>query len=295
VNENDLREAMHTTLATLPEPPPMDVTATLAAGRRAVRRRSALAVGGSAAAVLALGVLIAGPGQHWFTGGGTWDATAAGQPSAPAPPAHDQRSPEPTATPAAPGDKTAPSWPTEAPGKPQQDATARSGPRYKQGERLLEELLTVVPDGWATPTGTAADGIPLRDHQAAVEDKAWGYLASAAVAKDGGTGRLLAEVYTKGNGLPAEPCALARSFWRLGGTCEVVTVHGTRVGVVVEPGADDRLDQWAAFRHPDGIVVYVAQSRMATNGDPAMPALRELPLSVRELAAAATDQRFHLE
>ena len=38
----------------------------------------------------------------------------------------------------------------------------------------------------------------------------------------------------------------------------------------------------------------IAQSRMATNGDAELPPLAELPLSVPELAALATDARFHL-
>jgi hypothetical protein len=65
--------------------------------------------------------------------------------------------------------------------------------------------------------------------------------------------------------------------------------------VVVKPGDDNRLDQWAAYRHSDGIVVYVAQSRMATNGEPGLAELTELPLSVDGLADLAVDPRFHLE
>ena len=138
----------------------------------------------------------------------------------------------------------------------------------------------MVPDGYTEPTGTTDDGTPLQYHQAAVEEKSWGYLAWVAVAKNGGTGQLLAEVHTIDNGLPTEMCPLARTFWRMGGTCQVVTTGGSKVGVVVRPGADDRLDQWAAYRHPDGTVVYVAQSRAATSGDPSMRPLSKVPLSV---------------
>ena len=128
-----------------------------------------------------------------------------------------------------------------------------------------------------------------------VEDRSWSYLATVATARAGGTGRLLAEVHTAGNGLPTGPCALARAFWSMGGDCQEVDSGGREVGVVVQPGADQRIDQWAAYRHPDGIVVYVAQSRFATNGDTGLRPLTALPLSVPELAALAVNPRFHLE
>lgn len=129
------------------------------------------------------------------------------------------------------------------------------------------------PDPCLSPTtGSARDGIPLQDHQAAVEDKAWGYLASVAVRRHDRTGRLLAEVHTVGNGLPSSPCRLARAFWMMGGECQVVTTGGTEVGVVV----------------------YVAQSRNATNAESEFRPLTELPLTVRELAALAVQPRFHL-
>ena len=42
-------------------------------------------------------------------------------------------------------------------------------------------------------------------------------------------------------------------------------------------------------------MVYVAQSRQATNGEPGLAGLAELPLSVDGLAGLAVDPRFHLE
>jgi hypothetical protein len=282
MNENDFREALRSTMTTVAEPPPMDSAAAVTAGRRAAGRRAGLSAAGAAAAVLVVAGLAAGPARQWLPGddgaGPAWDA--AGAPSA---------LPTPSARAG-----TKPAWPTEASGKPQQDATARSGPRYEQGRKLFEQLLAVVPDGYTTPTGSARDGIPLQDHQAAVEDKAWGYLASVAVRREGRTGRLLAEVHTPGNGLPTQACKLARAFWGMGGQCDVVAAGGAEVGVVVRPGQDDRLDQWAAYRHPDGTVVYVAQSRNATNADSEFRPLTELPLTVPELAALAVQPRFHL-
>ena len=278
MNEHDLRDALHRTMTTTTVPPPMESAPVLAAGRRVMRRR--MAAGGAAVSVLAVtavalvaGPLLSGPGGD---GGGV---PAAGPPSA-----------APARTPA-PSDKPA----DGSRGVPGDDNTADAGPRYEQGRKLQAELLSVVPEGWTAPTGSTVDGIPLRDHQAAKEGPAWSYLASVAVASGGGTGRLLAEVHTAGNGLPDEPCALARAFWGMGGECRVVTAAGRKVGVVEQPGDDRRLDRWAAYRHPDGIVVYVAQSRRDANGDGGRAPLAELPLTTGELAALAADGRFHLE
>jgi hypothetical protein len=282
VNENDLREAMRASL-TLTTPPPMESAAALAAGRRAVRRRVALTGGGAAAVMIAVTALAVNSGLHVSADG---NAPWAGQPSA-----------APTGTPST-DEHTKPAWPLDGDGQPQEDATARAGERYDQGKKLLEQVLTAVPDGWTTPTGTVDDEIPLQYHQAAVEGdntgSTWGYSANAAVAKDGRTGRLLADVHTAGNGLPKDPCPLAQKFWDLGGTCSVVTVGKAKVGVVTLPAGRDRVDQWAAYRHADGVVVYLAQSRSAANIETDLEPLTKLPLSKQQLAALAVDDRFHL-
>ncbi|MEU9507096.1 hypothetical protein AB0D32_12535 [Micromonospora sp. NPDC048170] len=70
------------------------------------------------------------------------------------------------------------------------------------------------------------------------------------------------------------------------------TVAAAQVGVVVRPGRDDRFDQWAAYRHPDGVVVFVAQG---ANLDDERPGLTTLPFSVQQLAALALNERFHLQ
>jgi hypothetical protein len=122
----------------------------------------------------------------------------------------------------------------------------------------------------------------------------WGYQAQAAVAKDGRAGHLLVEVHTTNNGLSKEPCALARQFWGLEGDCDVVKVGRSEVGVARTTDDTTAVEQWAAYRHPDGVVVYVAQSRQATNGDNVQPPLTNLPLTASQLATLATDDRFHL-
>jgi hypothetical protein len=197
------------------------------------------------------------------------------------------------------GGDTKQPWPTGPDGKPQEDRTARAGDRYDKGVRLLERLVAAVPGGYTAPTDptpNSNDGLGLRYHQAQFADRVngtevWEYMAIAAVAQGDGTGRVLAEVHTPGNTLPTNTCELARAFWGMDGNCQVVTVGTTLVGVARQPGGDSRFDQWAAVRHPDGVVVFVAQS---VRFDDARPALAALPFSTEQLAALAADEQLHL-
>jgi len=286
VNEIELRAAMRA--ATSVAPPEMSSAEALSTGRRAARRRTILTSAAAAAAVAGVMVAAVQVGVPFGRGdGGRVQAGAAPTPSVNAPP---QSTPS--------NDHTKPVWPTEGNGQPQQDATARSGPRYQKGKALLDAVLAAVPGGWSKPDGHTADGSPLRYHQAQISTTTgvgpWEYEAYAAVGKGGKTGRLLAEVHTKGNDLPAEPCALARSFWGMQGHCEVRTVDGKKVGVVVQPTGDDRFDQWAAYRYPDGTVVFVAQSRNASTVGATPSSLGQLPFSATQLAALTLNNSFHL-
>ncbi|MGC1210995.1 MAG: hypothetical protein WA890_06980 [Micromonospora sp.] len=280
MNGEELREALRTEMATITPPPPLNTAAALGAGRRAlIRRRTALACAGSAAVVLAVtGVAaVSVPDAGGFSPAG----------------------PNPQAIPHPTGKGTAEPWPTGPDGRPQEDRTARAGSRYDQGVRLLDEMVSVVPAGYVAPENPAnqpADQMPMRDHQAQFEDKVngvdvWSYTSWAAVAHGERMGRLLVEVHTAGGQLPTEPCALARQFWGMQGDCQVVTVGTAKVGVVIRPTDDRRFDQWAAYRHPDGVVTFVAQ---AAQLDADRPALTKLPFSVPQLASLAVDERFHL-
>ncbi|MGR6317550.1 hypothetical protein Q2K19_05175 [Micromonospora soli] len=283
MNGKQLREALRSEMALTTPPPPLSTTATLAAARRARVRRTIWACAGSAAVVLA----VTGLGAIGIPGLGSSGGL---RPAGPGP----QAIPQPTAK------DTARPWPTGPDGRPQEDRTARAGSRYDQGLRLLDEIVSVVPAGYTAPENPAiqpADQMPLRAHQAQFEDTVngvdvWSYLSSAALAKGERMGRLLVEVHTAGSQLPAEPCALARQFWGMQGECQVVAVGAARVGVVVRPAGDDRLDQWAAYRHPDGVVTFVAQGAKL---DDDRPRLTALPFSVPQLAALAVDERFHLQ
>lgn len=74
-----------------------------------------------------------------------------------------------------------------------------------------------------------------------------------------------------------------------------MSVNGVQIGVVDQPGTDDRFDQWAAYRYPDGTVVFVAQGRVSENlaGIPSKP-LADLPYTVDQLAALTMRTAFRV-
>ncbi|MEO3771719.1 hypothetical protein [Micromonospora sp. B9E7] len=280
MNGEELREALRSEMASTNPPPPLSTGDTLDAARRArLRRRALWASLGSAAVVVA----VTGFAAVGTPGGRVYQP--AGQ--------------RPPVSPGSSVDTKEP-WPTGPDGRPQEDRTARAGSKHDQGVELLNEVVSAVPAGYSTPEDPAnqpADQRTLRTHQAQFEDKVngvdvWSYLSSVAVAQGKGTGRVIVEVHAAGNQLPAEPCMLARGFWGMQGECRVETVGAAQVGVVIRPGSDDRLDQWSAYRHPDGVVVFVAQGAKL---DESRSALTKLPFTVPQLAALAVDERFHLK
>lgn len=276
----ELRDALRSEMAATTPPPPMSTAVALSTARRARLRRGMFwGCIGSAAAVLA----VTGVAALSLPGAGVLDA--GGLIPQVMPWAEDTREP----------------MPTGPDGQPQEDRTARAGARYEQGVRLLNQIVTVIPAGYTAPenpTTATADEIPLRYHQANFEERVdgveiWGYMAYAAVAKGDQMGRVLVEVHTAGNRQASDPCELAQQFWGAKGTCQTVTVGAATVGVVVQPTDERRFDQWAAYRHPDGVVVFVAQGMSIFGSN--RPALSELPFTVEGLAALAADERFHLQ
>ncbi len=281
MREDELREALRGTMAASPPPRPMTANTTIRAARRErLRRLIAWALPSS---VLAVAVIVLATS---IVSGAAGRGLLPGQ--------------RPMPLPITGGDSQQP-WPTGPDGEPQEDRTARVGDRYDAGVRLLERLVAAVPGGHTAPTDptppNSNEGPGLRYHQAQFADsvngtEVWEYMAIAAVAQGDGTGRVLAEVHTRGNALPTGTCELARAFWGMGGDCQVVTVGTTLVGVATrQPEGDSRFDQWAAVRHPDGVVVFVAQS---VRFDDARPALAAPPFSTEQLAALAADEQLHL-
>ncbi|MGH3761274.1 hypothetical protein [Actinophytocola sp.] len=290
MNEQELRHALRATMATTQAPPPMSEIPVLDAARQAARRRRAhwAGVGSAAAAVAVIGVAVVVVAT----------TSGAGGPEAiiPATP--------PTSTTTSGGDKEpsqTQSWPNG-----QTDRTASSGPEFDRGVFLLAQLDAAVPAGYESPddlvgTGDLA-GAPMKDHQAQYADtvdgvEVWEYMADAAVTKGDRVGRLLAEVTTAGNRSTGEGCDLEPGLWGMeADDCTEVVVDGKRVGVFTAPTQRHRaaqFDQWAGYRHDDGTVVFVGQAgyRAFTN----FPPLGELPLSARQLAELAADDRFHLD
>jgi hypothetical protein len=273
MNEQDFRDALRQTMAVSTAPPPMSDDNVLDAARRDRKRRRAMwAGGGSAAAVVAVAVgvvFLASPGSGGGVGVG-------GQP--PQVQSTDQAQPPNT-------EKTEPSLPGE-----QTDRTPASGPQHDKGVALAEALDGVIPAGYASP-----DDPELKTNQANYDDtvngtELWTYSAIAPVTKDGGTGRLIAEVVTPRPDFTGEGCALTAQFWGMKGDCVEVVVDGRKVAVVT-PTGDDRVAQWAGFRHDDGTVVFIAQS-VDYNGTPPLAAP---PLTADQLAALAVDPRFNLD
>lgn len=282
MNEQEFRHALHDTMTAVAEPPPMSETPVLDAARRAQRRRKARWAGaGSAAAVavVALAAVVLGgnsgddaPGGGVQVGGSVTPTASAGGET-----------------------KDTESWPNG-----QTDRTARSGPRFDQGEALLGEVTAVVPAGFGAPDDLvyldpAYSGGPLRRSQAQYRDtvdgvEVWEYQGEQPVTKDGGVGRMFVEVTSPGSGITGDGCDLAPTLWGLEGTCQEKVVDGKRVGVFTATGGRRDFETWAGYRHTDGTVVFVAQSLDYPGS--AMPALTSAPLSTDRLAELAVDPRF---
>jgi hypothetical protein len=284
MDEQDFRASLRDAVSNSTAPPAMRAEQAIRIGRRAARRRMA-ATGGAAIGVAAVVATVA------VAAGGVFGSRGPLQFGAPG-----------VAPSAQPGQSKPNVWPTGPDGNPQQDRTARAGLKYEQGQALGTQLLAVVPAGYTAPNDTGGDQrIPSRYAQAQFEDRVggkdlWTYMATAQVAKGGKVGQLIVEVHDPGlSPAGAGLCGLAATFWSESGTCEVVQVDGTDVAVVTNNGTEQRLDQWAVYQHPDGTVVYFAQSRKPNfAGDATPPSLDVLPLTKTQLAALAKDQRFHV-
>jgi hypothetical protein len=284
--EDQVREALRGAVAASGPPPPMSTTTTLEAARRArLRRRTAWACAGRAAAVAVVAIA---------------SADFAGVPSAaggyrPAAPGGAQH----RASEARPERRDRKPWPAGPDGKPQEDRTARADSRFDQGVRLLDEVVAAVPPdtpargpGQSTTEPDAAAVRPGPVRGAGERHRGVELHAEPRWRRATGPGACWLRYAPRGplGGTPVRADAAVLGDG-MGGDCQVVTVGAVQVGVVVQPTGDDRFDQWAAYRHPDGVVVFVAQSLKHDDG---RPALTKLPLSVEQLAALAVSHRFHL-
>ena len=97
---------------------------------------------------------------------------------------------------------------------------------------------------------------------------------------------------TTPDGKPAtDPCKLAQRFWDGTGPCTIVNVGGKKVGVVTTNGRGC-YDQWAAYRHDDGTVVYLAQAKKSD--DPERSPLTQPVFTTRQLAELVTSATFKI-
>ncbi|MGW7682904.1 hypothetical protein ACWGID_19355 [Kribbella sp. NPDC054772] len=289
MKEEDLSEALHDVMVRSSPPPSMDPASALARARRTRKRRTA-ALTGAAAVTLVVGIG-AGPAlvAH-FTAGrptGPMVASATG-------------TPQPVSTPRAVATVTPKATTTRKSTDPwpegQIDRTATTGPRADRAVALMDELSSSVPAGFTTPNLKYADGRPMRWPQAQYasndgEQDYWDYQAIIPVQKDGRVGQLLAQSTTP-DGKPATtPCKLAQRFWGGTGTCTVIDVAGKKVGVLTTKGRAT-YDQWAAYRHPDGTVVYLAQAKKTD--DQSRSPLTQPVFTPNQLAELVTSANFKI-
>jgi hypothetical protein len=307
MNEHELKSALQDVMVASSPPPPMDPAAALDRAHRAQRRRKATwggGVAGLAVVAIAVGAVLV-PN---LTGGDGVARVGAQQPESNAPSATP---PSVTVTVSPPPSAGLPTTGTGLPAgtstpwpNGQTDRTATSGPRADKSVAVLNDLVSSLPAGLKAEDKTRIgfpDYGPMTRTQSQFADYAgalevWEYMAYTPVtrAEAAGVGKLWIQVETKGNNRrPGEACAAATAEpYPVEGTCQVVDVGGKQVGVVTG-GSEGDLEQGAFFRHADGTLVIVAQSRTYQNSG--HPALAELPLTPQQLAAIAADPGFQLD
>ncbi|MEV4313415.1 hypothetical protein [Actinocrispum sp. NPDC049592] len=280
MNEQELRDGLRDAMAASSPPPPMSPTSALDAAHRAHRRRRARWAGaGAAAAVAALaaGAVLAvnrGPAELPIV-----DPAAGAKTTA--------------------AGKTQPQWPDG-----QTDRTARNGPRAEKSAALLQALTTALPPtlGVDTDLKYPQSKDPVTAPQSQYIDtingkQIWEYMATAEVyakaAPNAGSARLVVQVRTPGNTDPADPCALAKSFWGAGGTCVSKDMQGKKVGVATstEQGSTR---QTAAYRYSDGTTVFASQSVSPRNNMDPGGGMTTPPLTVDQLCAFVLTPGFQL-
>ncbi|MFD9705612.1 hypothetical protein [Lentzea sp. NPDC059081] len=275
MNEHDLKNAFQDVVVASSPPPPMDPGVALDKAHRArSKRRSSLV--GAAVAVLVVGL---GVGSAFAMNPALGRKIMAG------------------AGDVLPSSVWGPKWPVG-----QTDRTATNGPQADRATKLLGELEGAVPAGYDAPQLPYQDsrysGQMQRTQGQVASDRGespevWQYTAQTPVRKNGQVGWLLAQVSTPDPKSPQDPCALAQSFWGMGGQCEVYDVGGLQVGVVQSnPSGRNQFDKWASYRAKDGSTVTIAQDDAYEGGG--YPALDGPVFTEQQLAELATDPRFRV-
>ncbi|MBB5955868.1 hypothetical protein FHS29_002449 [Saccharothrix tamanrassetensis] len=313
MNEHELKNALQDAMVASSPPPSMSPEAAVEAGRAANRRRRAT-LGGAVAGLAVVAIAVGAVLVPQFTGGAGGGAVidAGGQSSGSPTPSSISPTPPavtPTGNPSATGsvvpmNETGPEWPNG-----QTDRTQTSGPRADKSVRMLNDLVSALPQGYQAvdkqPVDQRFTG-NLRHTQSQFSDyydgrkEVWEYLAATPVARKGDSsaiGKLWIQVTTKGGelGSISSPCDATERAWAIQGTCEVLDVGGRKVGFITADAGGDRpdLDQLVIYKHDDGTVVMVGQAQgFVRSGHPALDAL---PFTRDQLVAQATDAKYHLD
>jgi len=271
VNEHEFRDALRTSMAVSPEPPPMAETMVLDAAHRDRRRRRTLWAGVSstaAVAAIAAGVVAFAPASGGSGGGGLEVATQQGTTTRP---------PLDTNTVTT---KTEVAWPNG-----QFDNLDVSGPEYVRAGELLDTLVAEVPDGFEVPADLLGrgdlDGVPLL-RQVAQNDGRWAYYGQAPLARGDGVGSLDITMSPTMPGL--EDNSGCGDF----PGCVEKTVNGKLVAVYGDGTARVSVDH-------HGERAYVAITQSTTFEYAGYPAIDQLPFTTDQLAALVTDPRFQLD
>lgn len=283
MNEQDLKMAFQDVVVASSPPPAMDPGRALDVARKArSKRRSSIT--GAVVAVLVVGV---GLGSAFaLNPTGTTEAMMGAGPSSSS-----------SSSSSSTGSSKV-EWPNG-----QTDRTATNGPQSDRAKKLLGELTAVLPAGYEAPrlkyNDPSYQNMDMQRTQAQVASnpgdspEVWQYWATTPVRKDGKVGWLNVEVSTPNPKLPTDPCALARTFWGMGGPCQVYDVKGAKVGVVQSnPSGRDQFDKWATYMAPDGQVVTIAEDDKYVGGG--YPELAGQVFTEQQLAELATDPRFRV-
>ncbi|CAL9375233.1 hypothetical protein SUDANB95_00941 [Actinosynnema sp. ALI-1.44] len=314
MNEHELKSALQDAMVASSPPPPMSAEGVVAAGRAAQRRRKAAWTGG-VAGVAVVAIAVGAVLVPQLTGGGTTEAGGPPPLTTTAPPSvSPSMSPAPPPPPSASVDASGkPEWPDG-----QTDRTARSGPRADKSVQLLNDLGASLPatyqavDKQPLTAGETPETWygPMRYTQSQFEDyydggkQSWEYMGTSPVTQQGtsGVGKVWVMVLTRGNRFAhvSSPCEAKQAVWTIGrGDCRLLDVDGKKVAhLTAGPTGDDPsntndMDEAAIYKHDDGTLVVIAQSReFRRTGH---PALAGLPFTADQLTTLVTDEKFHLD
>jgi hypothetical protein len=314
MNELELRRGLNDAVAAGSPPLALDSAGMLARAKRQRRVRVVGVSAGStvAAALAALGVVLALPGGASPGGVGAAGRPDGCQSAAGAPvavqtatklgkdgkPVPGQPTSVPTGQPTSvpTGGATEPSCPdpTETPWPDgQTDRTARSGPHFQKGVQLQQDATDLLPAGFAAVQPSNQSQFERYVGQLQV----WNTQTIIGARKGNRTGTVLVENFSADPNSAHTPlCTVAANeFAGKAADCQTLSVAGKTVAFFNQPSNNysPQLQQWAAYRSPDGAITFVAQGKtFASEARPSGHPLTALPYSKGQLVALAVNSRL---